>query len=189
MAGSPGSGKTTLARNLARTLDLPYVEIDSLFHGPNWVPRETFLQDVTEFVSADQWVTEWQYTVARPVLLERATTLVWLDLPTWRVQVQLWRRTFTRWITRQELWNGNREPGLRVLFSQREDSILWWGWIKRNWYRDLPTMLTEVAARGQIPAEQMDRLVVVHLRTHRQVRAWLKLQGVSHPPQGSPVNP
>jgi adenylate kinase family enzyme len=34
--GSSGSGKSTFARELAAKLDLPYVELDALHHGPNW---------------------------------------------------------------------------------------------------------------------------------------------------------
>jgi adenylate kinase family enzyme len=30
------SGKTTLGGILARRLDLPYIELDALHHGPNW---------------------------------------------------------------------------------------------------------------------------------------------------------
>src|SRR3954449_806769 len=36
--GCSGSGKTTLAMRIAAQLDLPHVELDGLFHGPNWVP-------------------------------------------------------------------------------------------------------------------------------------------------------
>jgi len=34
--GTSGSGKSTFAAELARRLDLPYVELDALHHGPNW---------------------------------------------------------------------------------------------------------------------------------------------------------
>jgi hypothetical protein len=40
VAGVTGAGKTTLARRIGQTLAVPHTEIDSLYHGPNWTPRE-----------------------------------------------------------------------------------------------------------------------------------------------------
>ena len=37
VASASGNGKTTLGRELARRLDVPFVEVDALVHGPNWV--------------------------------------------------------------------------------------------------------------------------------------------------------
>ncbi len=37
VASASGNGKTTLGRELARRLDVPFVELDALVHGPNWV--------------------------------------------------------------------------------------------------------------------------------------------------------
>ncbi|MDQ2910269.1 MAG: (d)CMP kinase [Actinomycetota bacterium] len=34
--GTSGSGKSTFARELASRLELRYVELDALHHGPNW---------------------------------------------------------------------------------------------------------------------------------------------------------
>ena len=36
ITGLAGSGKTTLAAELARTLGIRHVEIDALHHGPHW---------------------------------------------------------------------------------------------------------------------------------------------------------
>lgn len=49
-----------------------HVEIDGLFHGPNWVPRVTFAHEVKAFSAQPRWVTEWLYSAVRALLAERA---------------------------------------------------------------------------------------------------------------------
>ena len=80
IAGTSGSGKTTLAERVSEVLGLPHIEIDALFHGPNWTPLETFEAEVIRFSSQPAWVTEWQYAPVRGLLADRADLLVWLDL-------------------------------------------------------------------------------------------------------------
>lgn len=47
VVGVSGNGKTTLARRLAATLDVPYTELDALNHLPGWIEAtaETLLRD------------------------------------------------------------------------------------------------------------------------------------------------
>ncbi len=81
VVGSSGSGKTTLAKALAARLDIPFVELDAIFHQPNWteLPDDEFRARVREAVAADAWVVDGNYGVVRPIVLGRATTVVWLD--------------------------------------------------------------------------------------------------------------
>lgn len=83
VAGVSGSGKTTLARRLARLWNLRHVEIDGLFHGPEWTPRPEFLDDVRAFAAEEHWITEWQYTSkgTDDILPPRAQLAIWLDYP------------------------------------------------------------------------------------------------------------
>lgn len=163
VAGTSGAGKTTMARCVADVLDLPYVEMDSLYHGPQWSKRAEFESDVRDLVKRGSWVTEWQYTSARPLLLERADALVWLDHPKHTVLRRVAVRTALRRIRRQELWNGNTEPPLHTVFTDRQH-LLRWAWRSHGRTRD---RITEVLA-----GEHGRRLAVVRLRGQREVDQW-----------------
>ncbi len=128
VTGASGAGKSTLREMIGVTLQIPTVEIDSLYHGPHWTARPTFAADVDEFTSAPRWVIEWQYAEVRSLLLDRADTLVWLDHGRWTVMQRVIRRTLRRRVRRIELWNGNVEPPLRTIFTDPEHIIRWsWG--------------------------------------------------------------
>jgi adenylate kinase family enzyme len=160
--GTSGAGKSTLARRIADLLDLPYTEVDSLYHGPGWTPCPNFVEAVDELTSGARWVCEYQYDAARPILSERADLLVWVDVPTAVAMWRVTRRTVSRRVRRQELWNGNREGPLRELLSD-PDHIVRYAWRTR---RDATERARGILAR-------QPRLPVVHLHTTREVRQWV----------------
>jgi adenylate kinase family enzyme len=161
VAGTSGAGKTTLADQIAGALRIRHVEIDSLCHGGSRRPREDFVADVRRLAGQDAWVTEWQYDAARPLLAERADTLVWLDLPKGVVMRQVTRRTVCHRLRREELWHGNVEPPLRTLLTDR-DHIVRWAWNTHH--------LTAVRVRGLL-TERPD-VNVVRLRNRSDVARW-----------------
>ncbi len=166
IAGVAGTGKTSLAARVAEALGIPHTEIDALYHGPDWVPRPEFLEDVHFLANAESWVTEWQYATARPILAARADVVVWLDLPFLTVTLpRVVRRTIRRRARREVLWNGNVEPPLRTFFTDREH-IVRWAWSTRSKYR------------VKVPALEPEypHLTVVRLRSQRQVDSWLRDQ-------------
>jgi adenylate kinase family enzyme len=83
VVGCSGSGKSTLAHRLARQLAVPYVELDAVFHQPNWaeLPRDEFRSRIAEVVAGDGWVVDGNYSAANDLVWDRADTVVWLDLP------------------------------------------------------------------------------------------------------------
>ena len=76
--GTSGAGKTTLARRLSAALDLPHLELDSVFHQPGWepLPDEEFRRQVEAFCAGDRWVTCGKYAVVRDLLFARAHAIV-----------------------------------------------------------------------------------------------------------------
>jgi len=162
VAGPSGSGKTTLARRLGTELDLPVTELDGLFHGPNWTPRPEFEAEARALADSRRWVTEFQYELARPVLLARCHLLVVLLLPRRVVMTRVVRRTVRRRITRETLWNGNTETSLWHA-AVGPDGIIRWAW---QTHADTAHRLAEIGrARPELP--------VVVLPTPAAVQRWL----------------
>ena len=169
VVGSTGSGKTTMARGLARLLDVPHVELDSHNWEPNWTAAQTdvFRQRVRDALAGDGWVVDGNYSAVRDLVWPRASMLVWLNLP---YRVVLWRllwRTLRRVFRRQELWNGNREV-FRTQFLSTDSLFIWqirtFGRIRRT----IPESIAQ---------PDHAHLDVVVLRSPRAVREWLAALG------------
>jgi adenylate kinase family enzyme len=128
--GVTGSGKTTLARQLGTTLELPVVELDAIRHANGWDStdwddfRSILAQRLDHY--EDGWVLEGSYSRIMDAYLSRADTLLWLHLP-WRVSfARLLRRTVARAWDQQPLYNehGPHESWRQSFLSR--NSILWW---------------------------------------------------------------
>ena len=137
MVGCSGSGKTTLAVALARALDAPHVELDSVYHQPGWTPLgdEEFRSRVEQATARDRWVVDGNYSVVHEIVWRSADTVVWFDLPYATVLSRTVRRTVRRTATRQELWNGNREPFSNLWSLNPEKSIIAWAATRHGVYR------------------------------------------------------
>ncbi len=138
VVGCSGSGKTTAARALAASLDVPLLELDSIFHLPGWreLRADDFRARTAQFVAADGWVVDGNYaTVREPVVWPQADTVVWLDLPRRTVMRRLVWRSLRRVVTREALWNGNREGVRSLLARDPEQSIIVWAWTNHARYR------------------------------------------------------
>jgi adenylate kinase family enzyme len=164
--GSSCAGKTTVSRRLAGILGVPHIEIDALHHDAGWneAPAELLQTRVRAAFDAapDGWVADGNYRAKLGnLVLERADTLVFLDPPFVRTFGRSLRRTLGRTITRQELWNGNREQ-FRHFFTRYW--IPWWVLqTHRRYSREMPKRAVE-----------HPHLDVVHLRGDCEVDAWLQ---------------
>ncbi|MCX6022470.1 MAG: adenylate kinase [Chloroflexi bacterium] len=165
VAGVTGAGKTTLARALAHRISAATVELDAFYWEPGWTPAapDTFRQRAAAAVQGDAWVADGNYGVVRDLVWGRATALVWLDYPLRTTMPQLLRRTLRRLATREELWNGNREP-FRTLFFSRESLFLWALTSHGAQRRNYPRLLQQPEYR---------HLTVVRLRSPAETQTWL----------------
>jgi adenylate kinase family enzyme len=163
VVGAVGCGKTTLAREIAHRIDAPHVELDALKYQQDWVEvtDETFRSKVVEFVGTDSWVIDGNYADVQDLTWIRAQVLVWIDFGLPTVLWRLLRRTFRRFMKREE-FHSNREQFSRM-FSRK--SIIIWairshGPRRRN-YEQLLTL------------PRYAHLQVVRLRSPAAVRDWV----------------
>ena len=162
IASASGNGKTTLGKALAERLGVPFVELDALVHGPNWqeTSDDDLRRQIEPILGSDGWVIDGTYMrKLGTTVLDRADTVVWLDLPTRVWLPRLLRRTARRLSGRERIWNDNQES-LKSAFWGRESLFGY-------------ALIHQPIRRREWPAE-LARYPVVRLRSTAEVEHWLE---------------
>lgn len=165
--GRTGSGKTTLARELAAALGVAHVELDSLYFGPDFstAPLEVLRKRTSEAIAGERWVTDGNKRAVRDLVWPRADTIIWLDyallVSIWRLGKRaLWRTS----VLRSEAEKTGEKKGLiRKLFSAARGVLTA---LRSHWNqrREYPHLFAQ-------PENQ--HLAVVRLRSPQETRRWL----------------
>lgn len=140
---------------------VPFVELDAMVHGPNWVetPNDELRARLAPIVAEPGWVIDGSYqSKIGNLVLDAADAIIWLDLPLHVWLPRLVRRTARRYVGVESLWNGNRET-LRGIFGGK-DSLF--GYALRSHFR----------RRRELP-RKLAGYRVFRLRTPGEVAAFL----------------
>jgi adenylate kinase family enzyme len=166
--GTSGSGKTTLARRLAESLSLRHIEVDGIYHQANWTPLddEEFVARLDEATKRRGWITDGNYTAVRPLLVDRADTVVWLDYPRRITTFRVIRRTVRRAVRREVLWNGNREALSNLFRLDPERSVIRWSFTTHGRNR---AVVQELIGSGAL-----DHCTVLRFDHPRATKEWLR---------------
>lgn len=173
--GRTGSGKTTLARELAQALGVPHVELDSLFFGRNFttVPLVVLRERTSAAIAGERWVTDGNKRAVRDLVWPRADTIVWLDYPItvslWRLGKRALRRTSA---LKAEAAEAGEKGGLAKKLLSGAKGVLTALRSHMGQRREYPMLFAQPENR---------HLAVVRLRSPRATQRWLSRVTPSDP--------
>lgn len=170
IVGKPGTGKTTLATQLADRLNLTHVELDGINWQENWVhllKHELREQADKALPVAGHWIADGNYiSSVGDIVWARADTLIWLDYSLHVALLRVLRRTLDRIVRRKELWRGNRETLRRHLsFDVRQNLFLWTIRVHKRHRNDFPALFKQ---------PEYSHLNVLRFRTSQETEHWLR---------------
>lgn len=129
--GMSGSGKSTLGRELSQKLHIEHIELDLLWHTPNWTHREPgeFRRLVKARIDQAEengggWVIDGIFSHSTDLVWSRATVLVWLNHAFIVNLARLTKRTFRRCLLQTPICNGNYESFYTQLCTK--ESLFFW---------------------------------------------------------------
>lgn len=157
--GGPGSGKTTFAHELGRLSGLPVISLDAIYWQAGWTQRPVREADnlARRAAEGNAWIIEGNYAATFPERLQRADTLVFLDLGTVRRLFRVVARTVRHF--------GRVRPHMAAGCPERFS----WGFLKWVAHYSRRGRLRTLAMIAGLPPG----IRIVHLGTPRQVRRFL----------------
>jgi adenylate kinase family enzyme len=165
VTGTPGSGKTTLARRLAQVIDAPHIKLEPLYWDAAWqpAPAEVFRQRVVQATQGARWIIDGLYH--KSLTWTQADTLVWLDYPLLVVLCRLLRRETRQLRDGETPWGDNRPGWRRQLLSS---VALFFSALTQHHQRRRRYL------KKLVRQPAYAHLTVIRLRSPREAETWLK---------------
>lgn len=156
--GGSGTGKTTLANNLGKQLNLPVYHIDGIHHLQNWEIRDKDERDkiILEKANEDKWIIDGTYHSTLKQRLERADFVIYLDYST----IAQVKGVFGRFVKN----HGKEKPEIPGCKEKMDWEFFCW---VVNWRKNKRQMIIETL-------EQIDSSKIHIFKTRRQLNKWYK---------------
>ncbi|QKK23887.1 AAA family ATPase [Rhizobium hidalgonense] len=169
--GCPGSGKSTIAKQLSQALGLRYISMDCDFYWlPGWRkrPRDEIDRLIAKAVAEERWIMDGTGLSSFHLRLPRADVVIWLRLPRYACLYGA--------VSRALRYFGRNRPELPAGCPERLSlGALAYIW---NFERDAVPLI-EAALREHVAgiAAHGPGIPVLQLKSRRQMRELLDLLG------------
>jgi adenylate kinase family enzyme len=110
--GSPGAGKSTLARKMANVLHINVFHLDSFYWKKNWQPitRTEITEIQKEIFSKEAWIIDGNFQSTMDMRIQAADTIIFLDFPSLTCLFQAIKRSIIYYNkTRPDMGEGCKE--------------------------------------------------------------------------------
>ncbi|MDR0948737.1 MAG: DNA topology modulation protein [Lachnospiraceae bacterium] len=110
--GCCGSGKTTLANELSKILNLQVFHLDKLYWKPGWIEstKEEWIEKQKSIVKNNDWIIDGNYAGSLDIRLNRCTSVIFLDYSRWICVYRIFKRLLYAFgKTREDMAEGCRE--------------------------------------------------------------------------------
>ena len=160
--GCGGAGKSTLARQLGKKLNLPVVHLDKLWWKPGWeqISREEFDALHRKALMGDKWIIDGNFDRTMGERIRYCDTVIYLDFSRFACLMGVAKRILTSY--------GQVRPDMGEGCPERIDfAFLKWVWdFNKNKRESNYRLLNET-----------DGIEKIVLKNRRAVKTFLKQQG------------
>ena len=119
IVGAPGSGKTTLARQLYVQLHYPLIQLDDLYWTKNWGRKDEqeFRKCVTVYSEQPSWIIDGDYPQVRDIIKSKYDCLILLQFSIRLSIYRIIKRTISGYFTDKSVCGDNKES-IKRLFGK-----------------------------------------------------------------------
>jgi adenylate kinase family enzyme len=158
--GSPGTGKTTFARQFAEQIDVPLIHLDYYYHDKQYnhgTDKEAWRARADSFTEADSWIIDGNFGATMAKRLERADTIFYFNMPTYVALIGI----IKRWLTAHR----SDRPEMPDDWQEKPSFSFFW---KVLWFRYRYARSTQ-----QLLAQNTDKTIVT-FKNHKQIAIYLE---------------
>lgn len=158
--GSSGSGKSTLSKKLGQFYHLPVIHLDAYYWKPGWVQPadEEWAVIAGELAAGDEWIIDGNYSGTIDLRIDRADTIIFLDMPTLLCLYRVLKRRLK--------YHGKTRPDMNEECPEKID----WAFLKWVWnfkHRSRMKLL------NRLEAVKEDKEIII-LKGRSEVKKYLK---------------
>lgn len=158
--GCSGTGKTTLANNLGKELNLPVYHLDGINYFANWKARDKKERDkiILEKIEEDKWIIDGTYNSTLLQRFEKSDLIIFLDYSSFASTISVIKRFIKN--------RGKEKEEIPGCTEQLNWDFFWW---VVNWRKNKRSGIIKTI-------NQIDRNKIYIFKNRRQLNKWYKNQ-------------